>query len=136
MNSVSLCRLAGRYDNPIPTRFLAPIDRLKIPALGSNPSILRHGVIRGAMFYIVKLTPYWQKIERKKHKILQLLTLYFIVHNTISSSPNLMHNVHLPISPCFVTACGHFYIISKLICYKTVLSIFHLNPFLFGGPFL
>jgi hypothetical protein len=25
--------LAGRYDNPIPTRFLAPIDCLKIPAL-------------------------------------------------------------------------------------------------------
>jgi hypothetical protein len=23
----------GRYDNPIPTRFLAPIDCLKIPAL-------------------------------------------------------------------------------------------------------
>jgi hypothetical protein len=33
MNSASLCRLAGRYDNPIPTRFLAPIDCLKIPAL-------------------------------------------------------------------------------------------------------
>jgi hypothetical protein len=23
--------MAGRYDNPIPTRFLAPIDCLKIP---------------------------------------------------------------------------------------------------------
>ncbi len=33
MNSVSLCSLAGRYDNPIPPRFLAPIDCLKIPAL-------------------------------------------------------------------------------------------------------
>jgi hypothetical protein len=33
MNSVSLCSLAGRYDNPIPPRFLAPIDSLKIPAL-------------------------------------------------------------------------------------------------------
>ncbi len=32
MNSASLCSLAGRYDNPIPTRFLAPIDCLKIPA--------------------------------------------------------------------------------------------------------
>ncbi len=31
MNSASLCSLAGRYDNPIPTRFLAPIDCLKIP---------------------------------------------------------------------------------------------------------
>jgi hypothetical protein len=27
----SLCSLAGRYDNPIPTRSLAPIDCLKIP---------------------------------------------------------------------------------------------------------
>jgi hypothetical protein len=33
MNSASLCSLAGRYDNPIPTRFLAPIDCLKSPAL-------------------------------------------------------------------------------------------------------
>ncbi len=32
MNSASLCSLAGRYDNPIPTWFLAPIDYLKIPA--------------------------------------------------------------------------------------------------------
>ena len=32
MNSTSLCSLAGRYDNPIPPRFLAPIDSLKIPA--------------------------------------------------------------------------------------------------------
>jgi hypothetical protein len=33
MNSASLCSLAGRYDNPITPRFLAPIDCLKIPAL-------------------------------------------------------------------------------------------------------
>ncbi len=31
-NSARLFRLAGRCDNPIPTRFLAPIDCLKIPA--------------------------------------------------------------------------------------------------------
>jgi hypothetical protein len=31
MNSASLCSLEGRYDYPIPTRFLAPIDCLKIP---------------------------------------------------------------------------------------------------------
>ncbi len=34
INSASLCSLAGRYDNPIPSRFLAPIDFLKIPAQG------------------------------------------------------------------------------------------------------
>ncbi len=33
MNSASLCSLVGRYDNPIPTRFLAPLDCLKIPAV-------------------------------------------------------------------------------------------------------
>jgi hypothetical protein len=32
MKSDSLCSLAGRYDNPIPPRFLAPIDCLKTPA--------------------------------------------------------------------------------------------------------
>ncbi len=32
-----LCSLAGRYDNPIPTRFLAPIDCYKIPAQDSLP---------------------------------------------------------------------------------------------------
>jgi hypothetical protein len=37
MNSASLCSLAGRYDNPIPTRSLAPIDCLKIPALYHPP---------------------------------------------------------------------------------------------------
>jgi hypothetical protein len=30
INSASLCCLAGRYDNPIPTRFLAPRDCCKI----------------------------------------------------------------------------------------------------------
>ncbi len=33
IDSVSLCRQAGRYDNPVSTRFLAPIDCSKIPAL-------------------------------------------------------------------------------------------------------
>ncbi len=38
MNSASLCSLAGRYDNPIPPRFLAPIDFLNIPALQGQPN--------------------------------------------------------------------------------------------------
>jgi hypothetical protein len=37
--SASLCSLAGRYDNSIPTRFLAPIECLKIPALGPMDQI-------------------------------------------------------------------------------------------------
>ncbi len=45
INSASLFSLAGRYDNPIPTRCQAPIDFLKIPALifitFSQPSFSR-----------------------------------------------------------------------------------------------
>jgi len=42
MNSASLCSLAGQYDNPIPTRFLAPIDCLKIPAQIKNIRISKN----------------------------------------------------------------------------------------------
>jgi hypothetical protein len=38
MNSASLCSLAGRYENPIPPRCLAPIDFLKIPARIPDPN--------------------------------------------------------------------------------------------------
>jgi hypothetical protein len=31
-DSTSLCNLAGQYDNPIPTWFLAPLECYKIPA--------------------------------------------------------------------------------------------------------
>jgi hypothetical protein len=37
-NSGMLCSMAGRYDNPIPTRLLTLIDCLKIPAL-DRPSL-------------------------------------------------------------------------------------------------
>ncbi len=40
MNSASLCSLAGRYENPIPPRCLAPIDFLKIPALVSSENLM------------------------------------------------------------------------------------------------
>jgi hypothetical protein len=39
-----VCSLAGRYDNPIPPRFLAAIDFLKIPAQACryyNPILTR-----------------------------------------------------------------------------------------------
>ena len=42
INSVSLCGLVGRYDNPIPTLFLAPIYYLKIPALKCVPTYSEH----------------------------------------------------------------------------------------------
>jgi hypothetical protein len=43
MNSASLCGLEGQYDNPIPPRFLAPIDSLKIQ-LRRRPVSLAGGV--------------------------------------------------------------------------------------------
>jgi len=36
IDSVSLCGLAARYDDPIPSWFLAPIDGSKIAALHGN----------------------------------------------------------------------------------------------------
>jgi hypothetical protein len=57
MNSASLCSLAGRYDNPIPPRFLAPTDFLKIPAPVFADVPQRHlyktlQMYRGALFTI------------------------------------------------------------------------------------
>ncbi len=40
MNSASLCSLACRYENPIPPQCLAPIEFLKIPALGLKRNLL------------------------------------------------------------------------------------------------
>ncbi len=42
MNNASLCSLACRYDNPIPPRYLAPMDSLKIPALYSLSNLVRY----------------------------------------------------------------------------------------------
>jgi hypothetical protein len=41
-----LCSMAGRYDNPIPTRFLAPIDCLKIPAQISCYKAFYYGIYK------------------------------------------------------------------------------------------
>ncbi len=43
IDSASLCSMAGWYDNPTPTRFLAPMDCLKIPALESRTIRKRMG---------------------------------------------------------------------------------------------
>jgi hypothetical protein len=51
MNSASLCSLAGRDDNPIPPRFLAPIDFLKIPAQLSKKSTLQFVQIGDRLTY-------------------------------------------------------------------------------------
>jgi hypothetical protein len=55
MNSACLCSLAGRYDNPIPIRFLAPIDCLKIPALADRKVDEQVGVGDGDMGALTQL---------------------------------------------------------------------------------
>ncbi len=59
-----MCSLAARYDNPIPTRFLAPIDCLKIPALVLNAKHLEGIVLEKAhaVFAFVALGPTMDKI--------------------------------------------------------------------------
>jgi hypothetical protein len=49
INSASLCTLAGRYDNHIPTRCLAPIEFLKIPAPYSAPPSITHQQMVGSL---------------------------------------------------------------------------------------
>jgi hypothetical protein len=58
MNSASLCCLAGQYENPIPPRFLAPIDFLKIPAQytyshreGARAGLGTRGKVRGVLVH-------------------------------------------------------------------------------------
>ncbi len=53
MNSASLCSLAGQYGNPIPTRFLAHIDSLKIPVNFSPPPSPHEGNTEEQKGYVV-----------------------------------------------------------------------------------
>jgi hypothetical protein len=79
MNSASLCSLVGRYDNPLPPRFLAPIASLKIPALVyilySLPLICPHCAnvpLSGIIFN--KLPP-----NRRNFVILPLIVAHFAI---------------------------------------------------------
>jgi hypothetical protein len=62
-NSARLCSLAGRYHNPIPTRFLAHIDCLKIPALEYDGPLCH--------FNITQEKRYVYSIEPKSTVLLQ-----------------------------------------------------------------
>ncbi len=73
------CVLAGRYNNPIPTRFLAPIDCLKIPALiredtSSNPLC----VVR-----LVVLTEGWKTLGEGIVRSFELVGETRIVRSTV-----------------------------------------------------
>ncbi len=49
---IRLCSLPGRYDNPIPTQFLTPIDCLKTPALKNLPQTLLTNKKQRTLHYV------------------------------------------------------------------------------------
>ncbi len=58
IDSASQCCLAGRYDNPIPTRFLAPMAYSKIPALdtsGAGSTIIVTSSRKDFVFILCKI---------------------------------------------------------------------------------
>jgi hypothetical protein len=84
MDSASLCSLAGRYDNPIPTRCLAPIDCSKIPALDGEEGIadMPGGVVAG--YEGEGLGPLWgagvesccrRSCSRRRHSTLTVIAI-------------------------------------------------------------
>jgi hypothetical protein len=66
--SASLRSLAGRYDNPIPTRCLAPIDFLKIPALLVSPLTFKTRPQRRNYLFLGSSADYILKIHFYKIK--------------------------------------------------------------------
>jgi hypothetical protein len=81
MNSASQCSLAGRYDNPLPPRFLAPIDSLKIPAQ-SGPcwgTKRRPNIAKPCNFqYKLGSVLFW-----KRHVIYNSVFLSFFLHGPV-----------------------------------------------------
>ncbi len=85
INSASLCSLAGRYDNPIPTRCLAPIDFFK-----NSSSVV-----------CLKLWIYYS------YYMGSLSAPYFPVNGEIKQNKsNLDVPLHLPISQMFFVTCS------------------------------
>ncbi len=118
MNSASLCSLAGRYDNPIPTRFLAPIDCLKIPALSPNTWIGKKGtsetaLVKGIMsrdeYYNNKLELYVHALmvftiicnSADEKIILKVLTCFFEITLKIDFENTSSQPLHRPESGDF-----------------------------------
>jgi hypothetical protein len=64
MNSASLWSLAGRYDNPIPTQCLAPIDFLKIPAPIYNQVNALKSLLRSQCWDIFAEHMLWYLVSR------------------------------------------------------------------------
>jgi hypothetical protein len=58
MNSASLYSLAGRYDIPIPPRFLSRTDCSKIPALAGHSPPAKLGRTPSALYDTVMSAPF------------------------------------------------------------------------------
>ncbi len=92
MNSASLCRLAGRYDYPIPPRFLTPIDSLKISAQIQNlpncfttpNKMTSEDDIKG--FVSLKFLRPWSN-DKESHLFLQRFE-----HGQHKPKPRIQHN--------------------------------------------
>ncbi len=77
INSASLCSLAGRYDNPILTRCLAPIDFFLIPAQVDCDGG-RRAFLRPAPHPPLSTSGFWTDIWRRRKRA--SLHLGYFVH--------------------------------------------------------
>jgi hypothetical protein len=75
MNSASRCSLAGRYDNPISPRFLAPRDFLKIPAQESSE--IETGMAEKSRWDQANRRQKLGLVWRNRKKISQIIKDYF-----------------------------------------------------------
>jgi hypothetical protein len=96
-DSASLCSLAGRYDNPVPSRFLAPIDCLKIPAL-TNKIFNYHNLPTAIYRYVSTKVILYQTVYYSIMSVNQSLRDHdvYCLHNL--STPTISSDrIHFPI---------------------------------------
>jgi hypothetical protein len=92
MSSASLCSLAYRYDNPIPTRFLAPIDCLEIPApvdpqnkyrrIWSRSWLIQHlvkGTVSQDSYFLRCCADGFHGLSKDFHYPVQILAFYLLL---------------------------------------------------------
>ncbi len=96
MNSTSLCSLAGRYDNTIPPRFLAPIDSLKIPTQDPQPwsagQVQLLNLLEAEDINLMRIV--WLRLVQARHEV-ELLRVneWWIWNNEQKTSANLFNQM-------------------------------------------
>jgi hypothetical protein len=108
MNSASL---AGRYDNPIITRFLAPIDFLKIPAQSfpettekeKEQKIVANRILPSLAkgWFYKSCAAVWQTQKRRAHPCKLVSSVIFRNHIEKEKDQRIVANIILPNSPRF-----------------------------------